>query len=41
MVIGYGGAFPPYERLKRGILNVRNFRDAFKLGLFEFGHHGD
>lgn len=30
-VIGYGGAFPPYEGLKRKILEARNFAEAFKL----------
>jgi len=30
-VIGYGGAFPPYEGLKKKILNARNFKEAFKL----------
>jgi hypothetical protein len=30
-VIGYGGAFPPYEGLKRKILNAKTFEKAFKL----------
>lgn len=30
-VIGYGGAFPPYEGLKKKILNANCFEDAFKL----------
>jgi pyruvate-formate lyase-activating enzyme len=30
-VIGYGGAFPPYEGLKKKILNAKNFEKAFKL----------
>ena len=30
-VIGYGGAFPPYEGLKRKILDAKNFYEAFKL----------
>lgn len=30
-VIGYGGAFPPYEGLKRKILNASNFEKAFQL----------
>jgi len=30
-VIGYGGAFPPYEGLKKKILEARNFEKAFKL----------
>jgi len=30
-VIGYGGAFPPYEGLKRKILGARNFQKAFSL----------
>jgi len=30
-VIGYGGAFPPYEGLKRKILNARSFEEAFEL----------
>jgi hypothetical protein len=30
-VIGYGGAFPPYEGLRRKILNAKNFEEAFEL----------
>jgi len=30
-VIGYGGAFPPYEGLKKKILTAKTFQDAFKL----------
>ena len=30
-VIGYGGAFPPYEGLKRKLLNARTFEEAFEL----------
>jgi len=30
-VIGYGGAFPPYEALKKKLLDAKNFEDAFKL----------
>lgn len=30
-VIGYGGAFPPYEGLKKKILNADTFEQAFKL----------
>ena len=30
-VIGYGGAFPPYEGLKKKILSAKNFEKAFKL----------
>lgn len=30
-VIGYGGAFPPYEGLKKKILNAKNFWEALKL----------
>jgi len=30
-VIGYGGAFPPYEGLVKKILNAKNFYDAFVL----------
>jgi len=30
-VIGYGGAFPPYEGLTRKILEARNFQEAFSL----------
>jgi len=30
-VIGYGGAFPPYEGLKRKVLKAKNFEAAFKL----------
>ena len=30
-VIGYGGAFPPYEGLRKKILNAKNFEDAFRL----------
>ena len=30
-VIGYGGAFPPYEGLKKKFTNARTFREAFEL----------
>lgn len=30
-VIGYGGAFPPYEGLKKKIINASTFEEAFKL----------
>jgi hypothetical protein len=30
-VIGYGGAFPPYEGLKKKILDANNFEKAFEL----------
>ena len=30
-VIGYGGAFPPYEGLKKKIITANCFEDAFKL----------
>ena len=30
-VIGYGGAFPPYEALRKKIVNAKMFEDAFKL----------
>lgn len=30
-VIGYGGAFPPYEGLKKKILFAKNFEQAFEL----------
>jgi len=30
-VIGYGGAFPPYEGLKKKILKAKNFKKAFEL----------
>lgn len=30
-VIGYGGAFPPYEGLKKKVLNAKNFHEAFAL----------
>jgi len=30
-VIGYGGAFPPYEGLKKKILEAKNFEKAFEL----------
>jgi hypothetical protein len=30
-VIGYGGAFPPYEGLKKKILNAKSFEKAFEL----------
>ena len=32
-VIGYGGAFPPYEGLKKKILNANTFEKAFSLRL--------
>lgn len=30
-VIGYGGAFPPYEGLKKKLSNAKNFGEAFSL----------
>jgi hypothetical protein len=30
-VIGYGGAFPPYEGLKKKILGAKGFEKAFTL----------
>jgi len=30
-VIGYGGAFPPHEGLKKKFLNAKDFEDAFRL----------
>ena len=33
-VIGYGGAFPPYERLRKKFVDARDFNDAF--GLYEY-----
>jgi len=30
-VIGYGGAFPPYEGLKKKVINATIFEQAFKL----------
>lgn len=30
-VMGYGGAFPPYEGLKKKILSANNFKKAFEL----------
>lgn len=30
-VIGYGGAFPPHEGLKKKVLNARSFEEAFSL----------
>ena len=30
-VIGYGGAFPPYEGLKKKVLGAKSFREAFSL----------
>jgi len=33
-VIGYGGAFPPYEGLKKKILEAKNIEQAFKLRPF-------
>lgn len=30
-VIGYGGAFPPYEGLKRKFSNARTFEEVFEL----------
>jgi len=30
-VIGYGGAFPPYDGLKKKIINARSFEAAFSL----------
>lgn len=30
-VIGYGGAFPPYEGLRKKIINAKSFMEAFSL----------
>jgi len=30
-VLGYGGAFPPYEGLKKKFLNAKSFEEAFEL----------
>ena len=30
-VIGYGGAFPPYEGLRRKLSDAKNFEEAFEL----------
>jgi hypothetical protein len=30
-VIGYGGAFPPYEGLRKKLMNAQNFEEAFAL----------
>ena len=30
-VIGYGGAFPPYEGLRKKLTKARDFREAFEL----------
>lgn len=30
-VLGYGGAFPPYEGLKKKFLNAKSFEQAFRL----------
>lgn len=30
-VIGYGGAFPPYEGLRKKFMSARNFEEAFSL----------
>ena len=30
-VVGYGGAFPPYEGLRRKLINANNFDNAFSL----------
>jgi len=30
-VLGYGGAFPPYEGLRKKFLNAKSFEEAFKL----------
>jgi len=38
-VIGNGGAFPPYEGLKRKILAATNFEKAFELRPKFKGHH--
>jgi len=38
-VIGNGGAFPPYEGLKRKILAATNFEKAFELRPKFQGHH--
>jgi hypothetical protein len=38
-VIGYRGAFPPYEGLKRKILATINFDKAFELRPKFQGHH--
>jgi hypothetical protein len=30
-VIGYGGAFPPYEGFRKKLINAKNFEEAFSL----------
>lgn len=30
-VIGFRGAFPPYEGLRRKIINAKDFKEAFGL----------
>ena len=30
-VIGYGGAFPPYEGLRKKFANAKDFEEAFSL----------
>lgn len=30
-VIGYGGAFPPYEGLRKKFINAKSFEEAFSL----------
>lgn len=41
-VLGYGGAFPPYEGLRRKFLTARSFEEAFSLRpLKEKRRHGD
>jgi hypothetical protein len=36
-VIGYGGAFPPYEGLRRKLSDARNFEEAFELRPLQTG----
>ena len=42
-VIGYGGAFPPHEGLRKKFLEARNFEEAFTLRPIKqgasVGHH--
>lgn len=36
-VIGYGGAFPPYEGLRRKLSDAKNFEEAFELRPLRMG----
>ncbi|MBT9149477.1 MAG: hypothetical protein DDT28_00907 [Dehalococcoidia bacterium] len=37
-VIGYGGAFPPYEGLKRKLLDEKDFQRVFELRPVQLGY---